>query len=250
MTARGIKTVMSASLVVALMLSLSLSGSVRATNNEQSEDPRLEKLAELERHYTAERSDNGKPSEELEAINVALDRIQLARDFVILENSGQADSIEAQEKIQQLAAYQEGIKYKRAASTDNHLQWSYDTYETSTVTRDRCFSPQDDEGSASGTITGYSSSAYLVGTLSYPDDITTGSGLNCTYKDWESAAMSFVRVDNPLLGCIMDEFTSEADTESGLCYDLEQYDVVLATVGSSKYEGTEFGGIPSTMVVL
>ena len=62
--------------------------------------------------------------------------------------------------------------------------------------------------------------------------------------------MSFVRVDNVFLGCIMEEFTSETDTEAGFCYDLEQYDVVLVTVGSSKYEGTEFGGVPSTIVVL
>lgn len=129
-------------------------------------------------------------------------------------------------------------------------QWSYDTYTTFTLNRDRCPSGSD-TGNAVGSVTGYSSSAYLVGALQYPDDITTGSGVNCTTHDWSDGGMTFVRIDNPFVGYALPYFSSSTDTEAGNCYNLEQYDVIIITVSEEKCGSEEFSaGVSSTIVGL
>ena len=63
--------------------------------------------------------------------------------------------------------------------------------------------------------------------------------------------MTFVRIDNPFLGCALPDFTHSTDTEGGNCYHLEQYDAVFVTVSEEQYGSQEFSWhVSSTIVVL
>lgn len=250
---KTIKTILFASLIAAMILPFSTMDFATA----QEADDRVEKLQSLRSEIANDKEAYTK-AQHYDA-DLAIKRFDLAIAFVELENQGKGNSEEAQKIMSQLLETQSGIKYPNVIRNDNHEigqihpvgSYTYDTYSTNTVTRADCANQGTDYGSASGSITGYASSAYLVGTLSYPSNISDGSYPNCTNTNWSDHDMTYVLVGNPFVGCAQPFFTSSTDTEGGTCNNLQWGDAVLVTVATQKYGSTQFSSIyPSTVVTL
>ena len=255
------KTILFASVLTAMIITVggmtyAQAANENANNTETTQD-RLEKLAELKANIQYGISASI-ISEHID-VDLAIKRIELAENFVTLENQGQADTIEAQYIMRQLQQTQTGIEYPNVIRDENPQlvqtlrgsNYTYDTYSTNSVSRDNCSSQGTDYGSASGSITGYSSSAYLVGSLSYPSLISNGIVGSCTNTNWSDSDMTYVLLVNPFVGCAQPNFTSSTDLEGGTCNYLKYGDIVLVTVSKSKYSSTNFSSSnPATIVVL
>ena len=253
MTTKTIKTVLFASLIAAMILPFN--GLNVATA--EKIDERLVKLEELKAQI---QNDKDAFSEKTHySADLAIKRVDLAIQFVILENQGKSDSEEAQNIANELQKTQAGIEYPNVIRNNDHQigqihpvgSYTYDTYTTNSVTRWNCYTQGTDYAHASGSITGYSSSAYLVGTLSYPTLISTGSVGNCTNTNWSDSDMTYVLLSNPFVGCAQPYFTSSTDTEGGICNNLKWGDIVVVTVAKSKYGSTNFSSTnPMAIVTL
>jgi len=257
-----VKTLLFASVIAAMILPFSAMDFAQAVNENANErahenaDVRVAKLAQLKAEI--QRDKDAFTNEQHYEADLAIKRIELAEKLVKLENAGNGNSQAAYNVMKDLQDTQSGITYPNVERNENHqigqlhkVSWSFDEYDTNSVTRADCANQGTDYGSASGTITGYTSSAYLVGTLSYPSQISDGTVGNCTNTSWSDHDMTYVLLTNPFVGCAQPSFTSSTDEEGGTCYNLSMGDVVVVTVSKQKYGSTNFSWLnPATIVTL
>ena len=247
------KTILFASLIAAMILPFSVMSMADAAPNENASDKAKEvtdeRLLALGKLKSQIKSDPpGFEKSTHASANVALKRLSLAEQYVTLEIQGKQNSEKAKGIVNQLLETQKGINLPEIERNPDHqfgqihktANYSYDRYTTNSVTRADCQNQGTDFGSARGSITGYSSSAYIVGTLSYPSVISDGSLPNCSNTNWSDHDIRYNLITAPWMGCVQPGFTSSTDTEAGTCGNLKYGDVVLIVVTPQKYGSTNF----------
>lgn len=234
MIARNAKTTLFASLIALLMVPLA-SGSTFA---DPTEDPRLEKIGELEDKYEKLKKATRSADKQQEYSDV-LERLDLSKRWIILDNNGQGTSDEANAIAEELMESLPNEKnYVESTDADN-LPRAFVTYQTTSQTRQNCHIQGTDFGSVSGSIYSSYTWSYLVAHSNYPSAIYDGNIITCSGTDFDETVVTYSKVIDPRDNCVQRVTVSSTGTVGSYCSDLTTGTLVLITA-NAFYDGQWF----------
>ena len=205
---------------VALLVMVVLAATpMRSWNALAEPDIRLTKIAELKEEYT-KRVNSATTAEAQGEYEAIIERLGIAEQLIVLENNGQAHTDEAQALLAQML---EGVPTEAEntidadASTQSKKKYTYTTYTTTSQTMSNCHTQNTDFGKATGSVTAYTDSSYLVTTSVYPSYISDGTVGQCENTSFDKTVVVYNLVIDPKKACIHEVTSSSTGTMGKKC---------------------------------
>ncbi len=241
----------------------------------------LEKIQEIKDRTNLKESMN---ADELKEKQELFQRLNLAKELVVLQSRGLGDSLDATKVIQQIHdaftkyppifvedfPHPSGIKeidneqqlplQEQSPSIDptenlaigNTMPaittptYIHRSYDVSDVSRTSCNMLQT--GSSHGSITAYSTYSYMEGSLVGPQDHPMVIWDRCQPKTFDNGVIMYYNFEEPWNSCIQ-HFDSVHHTRGGICSGITSNHLILIDV-EANYQGTEFSSTHGTQWIV
>ena len=236
--------------VALLVITILAATPIMSWNASADQDIRLTKIAELKEEYT-ERANSATNADEQSGYKVILERLGIAERLIVLENNGQANTEEAQMLLTQMlkdVPINAENTINAETTTQAKKNSTHSTYTTSSQTRSNCSTQGTDFGKATGSVTAYAGSSYLVTTSVYPSYVSDGTVGQCEDTSFSETIVVYSLVINPKKVCIHEITTSSTSTLGAECDKFGMYSLLLIT-SNAFYDDDAFK-IPNAFTFL
>jgi len=245
MSSKTIKTILFASLIVAMVLPFS--GMDYATAEKQTTDQ--EKLQELKQTLKAKLKETSDKDEKKD-LKLVIKRLNLMVKLLDLREN---PSMNTEVDIATTSSLLEEIQATFDESVGNSLNESTpidilrhapdgiaENFQTTTQTKFNCYYNSNPTGFNWGTIVGVYSpwEFYLVAYQGYPSSIAILEGTSCEVKDFDYGYVNFRSLATGQMCSV--NFTYSTDAESGYCWQFGTGTPVLITANASYDVGIPF----------
>jgi len=263
---KEIKTILFASLIVALVLPFSAMNIADANVGEDTRTKTIKKVQEKIKDIESKKAKNDQDKLDLK-------RLKLADKFLKAKQDNDIEKIEKYSKtIQDLKP--KDYKEKLIPATSGNIaeqttlsvssndmviglssnygetvpmaHYSYETWNGTTEYVWDCRDDSDLTGYGDGSITGYTSSIYGVSTFHYPPERTVGpQGLNCEERDYEDGKTLYYQFLSSSTGCYSGNHSTKTSTTGYSCTVLSIGDLIEIEVSIDYDPNLDFSPFPS-----
>lgn len=219
MTTKNAKTILFASLIATMIIPVSATIFAYADNNQS-----VQVVDGVTKNYiNAKINELSTKKSSTDKDLSDLNKLQLIKKWIKATERGNVEK--ARDLAAQITAdFPSDDEYTAATQNPDGMigkNYHYVQYTGSIEKHWDCRDDSDLLGNVEGSLTGYSSSLYIVSDMDYPDEITDGPmGLNCTTPDWERSKAKYTETLDLSSNCVIESFSSAGDTEGLYCNEL------------------------------